>query len=402
MSSFSSFALLATLSLSSLVAGVPSNTPANCEIAPPTSTFVTPKNGDCKDYTITDKVTSENLIWAQPKFKDNYDVAAWLFNETRKDSRQVFHPFADPENVTAEYTLAGTFCKPKKMNGNETTVLLATHGLGYDRRYWSSSYKPDEYNFVQYALDQGYSVFYYDRLGTGKSDKPSGFVNQASIQAEQLTALAKSIRAGKYTSDIKAEKIVLVGHSYGSYLSTAVIVNEPDLAEGIVLTGLAFPTKNDTASGFVQPFVNTIFANRIGSTLSPAFSDRDTGYIGFGDIFAHVHAFFHQPNYETQAAEYAQSISQPGTVLEFATLATLSQSAQAYKGDVLVTTGEFDILICSGECYSTYAPKAAKKEVFTGANRVETYILPGAGHGVNFAKNAMVAYKVIGTFLGKI
>ena len=36
--------------------------------------------------------------------------------------------------------------------------------------YWTSTYKPDEYNFVQYALDAGYSVLYYDRLGTGKSE----------------------------------------------------------------------------------------------------------------------------------------------------------------------------------------------------------------------------------------
>jgi hypothetical protein len=29
---------------------------------------------------------------------------------------------------------------------------------------------PDEYNFVQYALENGYSVFWYDRIGTGLSE----------------------------------------------------------------------------------------------------------------------------------------------------------------------------------------------------------------------------------------
>lgn len=50
-------------------------------------------------------------------------------------------------------------------------MLLATHGLGYDRRYWASPYKPEDYSFVDYALDKGYSVFFYDRLGTGQSEK---------------------------------------------------------------------------------------------------------------------------------------------------------------------------------------------------------------------------------------
>jgi hypothetical protein len=37
--------------------------------------------------------------------------------------------------------------------------------------YWNSPYEPEEYNFVQYAINEGYSVFFYDRLGTGLSSK---------------------------------------------------------------------------------------------------------------------------------------------------------------------------------------------------------------------------------------
>jgi hypothetical protein len=153
---------------------------------------------------------------------------------------------------------------------------------------------------------------------------------------------------------------------------------------------------------FVQPFVTSIFAERIGSTISPAFADRDTGYIGFADIFSHVQAFFHQPDYEVAAAEYAHSVNQPGAVIEFLTLQNLDQAAHDFKGHVLVTTGEFDLLLCSGECKSTFAPEAAKNEVFTSAKRVEQYLLPDAGHGVNFAKNAKVAYGVIGDFISGI
>lgn len=40
-----------------------------------------------------------------------------------------------------------------------------------DDSYWNSPYKPEKYNFVQAATDAGYSVFFYDRLGTGSSTK---------------------------------------------------------------------------------------------------------------------------------------------------------------------------------------------------------------------------------------
>lgn len=66
----------------------------------------------------------------------------------------------------------------------------------------------------------------------------SGYTNQASIQVSILTELTTAIRAGKYTGGTGVpEKLVLVGHSFGSVLSAAVVTAQPELAEGLVLTG---------------------------------------------------------------------------------------------------------------------------------------------------------------------
>lgn len=35
--------------------------------------------------------------------------------------------------------------------------------------YWDPEFEPENYSFVDYAIARGYSVFYYDRLGLGKS-----------------------------------------------------------------------------------------------------------------------------------------------------------------------------------------------------------------------------------------
>jgi pimeloyl-ACP methyl ester carboxylesterase len=45
--------------------------------------------------------------------------------------------------------------------------------------------------------------------------------------------LAKAIRAGKYTANLgKPKSILLVGHSFGSYISQALIASQSDIVEG--------------------------------------------------------------------------------------------------------------------------------------------------------------------------
>jgi hypothetical protein len=125
----------------------------------------------CIDYNIPVTITSENYIFNVSEFRNNFDVVNVITDFARKDSNTSFHPFHGTKNETAEYLIAGTFCTPNKPVGREKQVLLATPGIGYDRRYWDSKYKPKEYNFVRAMVAKGYSVFFYDRLGTGESQK---------------------------------------------------------------------------------------------------------------------------------------------------------------------------------------------------------------------------------------
>lgn len=66
----------------------------------------------------------------------------------------------------------------------------------------------------------------------------SGYVNQASIQIAILEELATSVKAGKYTGGFGTPKsLVLVGHTFGSVISAALVTADPSIAEGLVLTG---------------------------------------------------------------------------------------------------------------------------------------------------------------------
>jgi pimeloyl-ACP methyl ester carboxylesterase len=205
------------------------------------------------------------------------------------------------------------------------------------------------------------------------------------------------LRNGTYTGAIGTpSSIVLVGHSFGSYTSNRVLTKYPTLIDAAIITGYVFP--GDALS--VQIFVEGT-APRIASHVSPhAFSHLDTGYLTFGDIFAHVNTFFKAPAYELDAAEYAHSIAQPYGIAELLSFGQDSVVAPAFAGPVLVTTGEYDFAMCRGECYSSFAGQRLES-VFPKSRVLEAFVQPGAGHGVNFARNASGFYEGIGGFLGR-
>lgn len=118
----------------------------------------------CIDYTVPLTVTSQNFVFNITKFEDDFDAIDLVTEYSRKPTNIAFNPVGGIENVTAAYSISGTFCSPTVPVGREKTILLATHGLHYDRRYWDSGYKPQEYSFVEAVVGKGYSIFFYDRL----------------------------------------------------------------------------------------------------------------------------------------------------------------------------------------------------------------------------------------------
>jgi hypothetical protein len=166
------------------------------------------------------------------------------------------------------------------------------------------------------------------------------------------------------------------------------------------LTGIAYPSPNDTAAHTLV-FDLSIFASRIANSLPaplrPQFAETlDNGYLGFGDMYAYVEAFLHKPDYEIAAAEYSFSVSQALAISEFAG-GFPSPAATGFKGRVLVTSGQFDLLLCDGDCESTFED-GMQNDVFVDAE-VVAYVQPGAGHGQNFAVNANELYAKITSFL---
>ena len=100
-----------------------------------------PAGAVCQDYTTSITVTTEVLEYVAPKWINNYELAGFLSAGGTRSNAGFPAPVTGPFNFTGSMTIAGTFCTPKKaIQGHEKTVLLATHGIGFDRRYVPTRY----------------------------------------------------------------------------------------------------------------------------------------------------------------------------------------------------------------------------------------------------------------------
>lgn len=224
------------------------------------------------------------------------------------------------------------------------------------------------------------------------------------MQTELLASLLKSLRASQYTLDVKPNKLVLVGHSYGSALTSSVLKTYPELADAAVLTGFAFPKVPDPAV-ISAAWVPSVFAVRLLSTLPPVskpqFSDKfEKNWVSFVDIFSYVQAFLGDRDYTSPAAEYSFRIAQPISAAEFLYRFKKSSGAKPFKGRILLAAGGADILFCDGDCQNTI-DIGSQQEEFPDA-KFDYFVQKGAGHGQNFAENAKDMFGAVIKFVSSL
>lgn len=96
-----------------------------------------PKGANCLDSIIHVTVTSNNQPWIAPKWKNNFEFIDFLSSASSRPSADFLAPVGNNTvKQTGSYQIGATFCTPQKPVGNQSnTVLVATHGLGFDRRY---------------------------------------------------------------------------------------------------------------------------------------------------------------------------------------------------------------------------------------------------------------------------
>lgn len=227
----------------------------------------------CVQLEVPVPVTATNYHYALPRVDNNIDAVDWIWNLTTWSHQAPDGHVTGPVPVNTTFTISAQLCVPPQRSKSDI-LQIATHGIGFDKRldipcavvpretivltdlrhrYWDVEIKPEEYSYVNAALEHGYSILTYDRLGTGNSTKADAYdIVQAGAEIEIVRGLTELARAGNLMPSAKVvgpfhndtnilqgytpSKVVHVGHSYGSFMTSGLLARYGNMSDGAVLS----------------------------------------------------------------------------------------------------------------------------------------------------------------------
>ncbi|PQE13546.1 Alpha Beta hydrolase protein [Rutstroemia sp. NJR-2017a WRK4] len=311
----------------------------------------------CKSISIPITVSVPRYILST-SIHDNWDAAALTFNLTSNDFTTSSDPLPitgiTPTPINSTYTIGATLCG----TGGSPTLIL-THGIIESKLYWSPNLPDsDQYNFVKAAVGAGYSVLYYDRLGVGSSSTVNSTTDaQFPVEVSILNTLIAYSR-----TYFNSTSTSLLGHSYGSYISTASAsqIN----VDALILTGFS-----GTIANFGPFLAGASF--RVARLQNPSrWGHLDPGFLTSADLYAETYVYFASPHFEHRIAEWTYEVaSEPFAVAELPTLLATDIKFEDIKAPTLVLQGRYDVSACGGECVGVI--NKTTKALFSGAEDFE-------------------------------
>ena len=283
-------------------------------------------------------------------------------------------PVTDVAGDIGEYEVYGELCRPKGAQPKVAHVLV--HGYSLDHSYWDSAYKPEKYSYVEAVTDAGYATFNIDRLGVGKSDMPPAPLANPLIQVDTVAQVVDKVRDGTVGGHA-FEEVVIVGHSYGSWISKTVAAQHKNV-DGVVVTGLLNRIQYQRLAKFFP-------LSMIPAQMEDDTADAPAGYLVRRDGMARKLFFTPEtPQPIIDNAERHRPTADPlvALIFEFEAL------PKDIDVPVLLVTGNKDHFLCSTapvlqalyDCSSDEAMRSRSKPFLPNAPSVEAYAQPGAGH----------------------
>jgi pimeloyl-ACP methyl ester carboxylesterase len=227
---------------------------------------------------------------------------------------------------------------------------------------------------------------------------------------EVLRVLTEMVRQGTFTAASNCptthlppfDKVVHVGHSFGSAITLALLATYGNLSSAAISTGFIIAEHPNQDS-------STTFGFEYAATNNPClWGSYGSGYIVPATVSNLQTTFFHRDNasdltgFSDRMLAYADSIKQPLTVAEWVSIRGLLNIGKApdFTGSLQFFLAEYDFLICDGDCVDNY-DSAFVEGLYPNATDVDIYVQPGAGHGLTLHRNASAGYAVMLDWLEK-
>jgi pimeloyl-ACP methyl ester carboxylesterase len=287
----------------------------------------------------------------------------------------------------AVYSVFGVLCSRGSIH--QRTIQITLHGATYGHLYWDWPYQPETYSYVRRATAEGYAVLNLDRIGIGQSDRPAAAGVDIPANGYVVHQIVQALRGGDLVvhsfGRIRAEKVVLVGHSLGSVISIQEAATYGDV-DGLVLTGV---------SHTITPALNEIFAVLYPANLDARFAGQNVpgGYLttlpGTRDVF------YYPPSRDPLVLAIDEETKETVTVAELDTAVPALFLSPGIHVPVLVVVGDHDRAFCGEPTCSASGSLAAEAGFFSPDACVETAAIAGAGHDLNLHFQAPTAYDVV-------
>jgi pimeloyl-ACP methyl ester carboxylesterase len=314
--------------------------------------------------------------------------------------RSVSVPVALAEGQPADQQIAARLCEPASSGAPARTLLVLVHGITYDRNYWDfpdPTGHTDRYSFTAAALKAKFSTLSVDRIGAGASSHPLSALVTIDSNAHTVHQLIQAVRSGAIRRATGAifDRVVLVGHSYGSW-TTWFEATRYDDVDAVVLTGATHGLTTVDAPFIVVPGLYPAAADpRFGplSGLDPGYltTQPDTRY----------HAFYEPAQVDPAVIAYDEMTKGTVTNAEIENYPLILREPLDIRVPVFLTIGELDTLFCGpalGGAPCTSAQELIAFEApYLGPNvpSIDAYILRDAGHDMNPMLNAPLYFTAV-------
>jgi len=342
---------------------------------------------------VTASANNTKLHYASPA--NQTVVSETVVEMVQINSTLAMQTLGGPHPINGTWDIHGKLCYPVEARPNPEVLQFLIHGVGFDRSYWDVA---ANYSYVDAAALAGYTTFSYDRLGIGMSDTPDPInVVQSQLEVAIAHELIQLLRAGKI-ANCAFQKVVSVGHSFGSIQTVGLTSQHPKDLDAAVLTGFS-------TSSAGQPVFFASLNLAIANENSPLrFSGLPNGYLVAANAIGNQQAFLRAQNFPPSNLRIAELTKATFTIGEFFTAGMPVAPSPEFTGPVDVVDGTNDLPFCQGNCLY---PVNQAEAVLTGplypnaSNGSEYYIAEGAGHGLNLHYSAPAAYEHITQFLKK-
>jgi proline iminopeptidase len=137
-------------------------------------------------------------------------------------------------------------------------------------------------------LTQSYRFHYYDQRGCGQSTRPFDRFTSSNYY-ENLTTLERTLGLGAHIADIERirqalgeERLILIGHSWGGFLTSLYAAEFPERVQALVLVAPADMLVMPSPEGGLFEEVR----KRLPANLQTEYAAYLNEYLSFQDIFS--------------------------------------------------------------------------------------------------------------------